>query len=192
MKKENKQLAKERRAAERRKAALKKKISIISIIVLVILFIGGICFWAYVDTNGLPWATEEEVEETEDTTSSDTTTTTTTTTEEEEEEEEAVLNTELTRAVEEGDTVNIDFAGHIGDVYFTGGTAAGYDLTIGSGTFVDTFEEQLIGYYIGDEVSVVVTFPDSYNGTYEDENGETQSIAGKEATFEVTINGIYE
>jgi trigger factor len=85
--------------------------------------------------------------------------------------------------VADGDVVNIDYVGTIDDEEFDGNTSngEGYDLTIGSGTFVDDFEDQLIGSHPGDEVTVEVTFPDDYSNS---------DIAGKDAVFTVTINGI--
>jgi trigger factor len=85
--------------------------------------------------------------------------------------------------IADGDTVNIDYVGTIDGEEFDGGSSdgEGYDLTIGSGTFVDDFEDQLIGYHPGDEVSVEVTFPDDYS---------TEELAGKDAVFAVTINSI--
>ena len=73
----------------------------------------------------------------------------------------------------------------IDGVAFDGGSTdgKGTDLVIGSGTYIDNFEEQLIGAHPGDEVEVKVTFPDDYQAT---------DLAGKEAVFDVTVNGIYE
>lgn len=94
------------------------------------------------------------------------------------------LDTDTDQTVEDGDTVNIDYTGYSDGVAFDGGSTngAGADLTIGSGTYIDDFEEQLIGHKVGEEVDVNVTFPDDYGAT---------DLAGKDATFEVTINGIY-
>ena len=93
------------------------------------------------------------------------------------------LSTDETLEIADGDEVNIDYVGTIDGVEFEGGNSggAGYDLTIGSGSFIDDFEEQLIGHKPGEEVSVEVTFPDDYG---DDE------VAGKDAVFAVTINGI--
>lgn len=85
------------------------------------------------------------------------------------------------RAVEDGDIVNIDYAGSIDGVAFDGGTAKDQNLIIGSHTFIDTFEEQLIGKNIGDELDVNVTFPEEYHAP---------DLAGKPALFQVKINGI--
>lgn len=106
-------------------------------------------------------------------------------TEETETEDEAVLNTDSSLEVADGDTVNIDYVGKIDDVEFDGGSTEGMgaDLVIGSGSYIDDFEEQLIGAHPGDEVEVNVTFPDDYS---------SEEVAGKDAVFEVTVNGIYE
>ncbi len=85
------------------------------------------------------------------------------------------------RAVENGDEVNIDFEGFVDGEAFEGGKADGHDLTIGSGSFIDDFEEQLIGVNIGEECEVNVTFPEDY---------AQESLAGKPALFKVKVNGI--
>ena len=87
------------------------------------------------------------------------------------------------RPVQEGDTVNLDYSGFIGDEPFAGGTAEDQSLTIGSGAFIPGFEEQLIGMAIGEEREIQVTFPEHYGA---------EELAGKEATFKVKINGIEE
>ena len=86
--------------------------------------------------------------------------------------------------IKDGDKVNIDYVGTIDGVEFEGGNSGGngYDLTIGSGTFIEGFESQLIGHKPGEDVTVKVTFPDDYNKT---------ELAGKPAEFAVTIHGIY-
>ena len=93
------------------------------------------------------------------------------------------------RAAENGDTVNIDFAGSIDGVAFDGGTGSDYDLTLGSGTFIDGFEDQIIGHNIGDTFDVTVTFPEGY-GDSTDAEGNTIPLSGKEAVFSVTLNAI--
>lgn len=86
------------------------------------------------------------------------------------------------RTVENGDTVNIDYVGTIDGEEFEGGTAEGSSLTIGSGQFIDDFEDQLVGANIGDKVTVEVTFPDPYDNN--------PDMAGKDAEFAVTVNSI--
>ena len=84
------------------------------------------------------------------------------------------------RAAQSGDTVNIDYSGAVDGVAFTGGTATGYDLTLGSHAFIDGFEDQIIGHKTGDEFDVNVTFPTEY----------TPELAGKEAVFKVVLHEI--
>lgn len=92
-------------------------------------------------------------------------------------------NTDAALEIKDGDEVNIDYVGTIDGVEFDGGNSngEGYDLTIGSGSFIDDFEQQLIGHKPGENVSVEVTFPDDYDG---------EDVAGKDAVFAVTINSI--
>ncbi|MBO4889065.1 MAG: trigger factor [Firmicutes bacterium] len=85
------------------------------------------------------------------------------------------------RPVQTDDTVNIDYAGTVDGVAFEGGTAEGHDLKIGSHSFIDTFEDQLIGHEIGEELDVNVTFPEEYHAA---------ELAGKPAVFHVKINSI--
>jgi len=99
------------------------------------------------------------------------------------EKKELLKDTSLT--VEDGDTVNIDYVGTVDGVEFEGGNTngAGTSLTIGSGSYIDDFEEQLIGAHPGDTVEVNVTFPENYGN---------EELNGKDAVFTVTVNGIYE
>lgn len=85
------------------------------------------------------------------------------------------------RAVEDGDITTIDFEGSIDGVPFEGGKGTDYPLTIGSHSFIDTFEEQLIGKNIGEEVEVNVTFPEDY---------QAEELKGKPAVFKVTVKDI--
>ena len=99
--------------------------------------------------------------------------------------EAASYNTDSSLEVTDGNKVNIDYVGKIDGVAFDGGSTdgKGTDLVIGSGTYIDNFEEQLIGAHPGDKVEVTVVFPDDY---------QAADLAGKEAVFDVTVNGIYE
>lgn len=83
--------------------------------------------------------------------------------------------------VENKDSVTIDFAGSVDGVPFEGGTAEGYELTIGSGTFIPGFEDQLVGAKIGEEMDVNVTFPEEYH---------VADLKGKDALFKVTVHKI--
>ena len=87
------------------------------------------------------------------------------------------------RAVAEGDTVNLDYAGTVDGVAFAGGTAQDQTLKIGSGSFIPGFEEQMIGMNIGEEKDLEVTFPEKYHA---------EELAGKAAVFHVKVNAITE
>ena len=85
------------------------------------------------------------------------------------------------RPVAEGDTAVIDFEGFVDGVAFEGGKGENHPLEIGSHTFIDTFEDQLVGKNTGDEVEVNVTFPENY---------QAENLAGKAATFKVVVKAI--
>lgn len=85
------------------------------------------------------------------------------------------------RAAQEGDIVNLSYAGTIDGVAFEGGTADSYDLTLGSHSFIDTFEDQIAGHNVGDKFDVNVAFPEEYH---------EKSLAGKPAVFAVEIKEI--
>ncbi len=94
------------------------------------------------------------------------------------------LSTDAELTVADGDEVNIDYVGTMDGEEFEGGSAQDYDLTIGSNSFIDDFETQLVGTHPGDQVTVDVTFPDPYENN--------PDYAGKDASFAVTVNGIYQ
>ena len=85
------------------------------------------------------------------------------------------------RPVQEGDTAVIDYEGFVDGVAFEGGKGENHSLEIGSHSFIDTFEDQLVGKNVGDEVEVNVTFPEQYHAA---------DLAGKPAMFKVKINEI--
>lgn len=85
------------------------------------------------------------------------------------------------RAAENGDTVSIDFTGKADGKEFDGGSAENYDLTLGSGTFIAGFEEQVVGMKIGETKDVNVTFPEDY---------QAENLKGKPAVFTVTLHKI--
>jgi trigger factor len=87
------------------------------------------------------------------------------------------------RAVKDGDMTLIDFEGFVGGVAFDGGKAEGFNLKIGSAQFIPGFEEQIIGMKYEEQKDVVVTFPKEY---------QSEDLAGKEATFKVTLHEIQE
>ena len=87
--------------------------------------------------------------------------------------------------IADGDRINLDYVGTIDGVEFDGGNTngAGTELVIGSGSYIDDFEQQLIGHHPGEDVTVAVTFPEDYS---------TEDLAGKDAEFAVHINSILE
>ncbi len=87
------------------------------------------------------------------------------------------------RAIESGDTANIDFEGKYADTKeaFDGGTSQGYDLKIGSGSFIPGFEDGLIGVKVGETVDLDLTFPENYGSA---------NLAGKDVIFTVKVNSI--
>ncbi len=87
------------------------------------------------------------------------------------------------RPVQDGDTAVVDFEGFVDGVAFEGGKGDNYPLTIGSHSFIDGFEEQLVGKSLNDEVEVNVTFPEDYHA---------EELKGKPAVFKVKINEIKE
>lgn len=87
------------------------------------------------------------------------------------------------RAVKNGDMTTIDFEGFVDGVAFEGGKGENYPLTIGSHSFIDNFEEQIIGMNIGDEKEINVTFPEEYHA---------EELKGKPAMFKVKVNEIKE
>lgn len=95
------------------------------------------------------------------------------------------VRTEITdRAVQDGDVTEISYVGKKDDVAFSGGTADNYELTIGSGTFIDGFEDGVIGMKVGETKDLNLTFPETYNNN--------PDLAGAEVVFTVTLNRIYE
>ena len=95
------------------------------------------------------------------------------------------------RAAADGDTVNIDYVGTVDGVAFTGGTYSGYSLTLGSDSFIDGFEDQIVGHKPGETFEVNVTFPDGYSDST-DAEGNTVVLSNKKAVFSVTLNYISE
>ncbi len=176
MKKENRQKAKELRAKQRakkaRQAALKRA-GLIAIPVVIVLLVLILAFNnSDRSTNGTQanTSTDTSSESTADISSEENTTPT--------------LNKDSSLKVEDGDLVNIDYVGTVDGVEFQGGNTLGEgaDLQIGSHTYIDDFEEQLIGHNVGDTVKVKVTFPKNYGN---------DQLNGKDAVFKTVINGIY-
>ena len=185
MKKENKKMAQERRARERRKKEIQRKIS--KTIVILIPLIAVIALFIAIAITSADSASDTDANtDTSTDSSTDTDTTADNSTDIDTDNDSAGYSTDASLTVEDGDTVNIDYVGSVDGVEFEGGSTQGQgtDLVIGSGSYIDDFEEQLIGAHPGDEIDVYATFPDPYNNN--------PDLSGKEALFEVTINGIYE
>lgn len=162
MKKENRKLAQEKRAAERAKAAemqkRKKQLKIAVPVIIVLLLVAVLIADTFRSSDS---GSSTETENVSDT-----------------------FQTDASLTVQDGDMLYIDYVGTIDGVEFEGGNTQGGGayLVIGSGSYIDDFEEQLIGSHPGDVVNVEVTFPDDY----------TQAdLAGKDAVFEVTVHGIF-
>lgn len=96
-------------------------------------------------------------------------------------EKNARMQTIEDRPAQMGDVVNISYMGTVDGVAFEGGTADSYDLTLGSHSFIDTFEDQIVGHSIGDKFDVNVTFPAEYHA---------EELKAKEAVFAVELKGI--
>ena len=94
----------------------------------------------------------------------------------------ATYNDITDRAVEEGDLVTMDYVGTVDGVAFEDGTAEGATLEIGSGQYIDGFEDQLIGHKTGEKFDIDVTFPEGYS----------EELGGKDAVFSITLNKIQE
>lgn len=172
MKKENRKAAQERRAMERKKQEQKDKCRNFLRLAGPILLVAVIVFlviWSILDAKSADdTSTDSSSSSVSETDSTDTDTS---------------YSTDSSLTVEDGDTVNIDYIGYVDGEAFDGGNTngAGTDLLIGSHSYIDDFEEQLIGAHPGDTVEVNVTFPEDYG----------HDLGGKDALFQVTINGIY-
>lgn len=188
MKKENRKMAQQRRAEERRKKEFQKKVSkalvlgIPSLAVLALVIVLIVDAVNNKDTSGQ--ANGTNTESTSDTSGTDTDTGNDGT--DNSSDDNSAYSTDTALTIADGDTVNIDYVGTVDGVEFSGGNTQGMgtDLVIGSGSYIDDFEEQLIGAHPGDTVEVNVTFPDPY--------GNNADLSGKDAVFTVTVNGIYK
>lgn len=171
MKKENRKMAQERRARERARKARRarvKNILKIAVSILAIVILAAVIIWDALRSENDDSSSDTQQSENQQT-----------------EEQSETYQTDTSLTVEDGDTVNIDYVGTVDGVEFEGGNTDGNgtDLVIGSGDYIDDFENQLIGSHPGDTVEVQVTFPDDYGN---------EELNGKDAVFTVTVNGIYE
>lgn len=202
MKKENKQMARQRRAMEREKEAKKQKLVrmltywgpiTLAFVVLIVLIIaiatsdrsgstadgdsdGVISVEDGGDTDdgdAIGWDDSEVVLYDEDS-------------ETDENDGTIALITDESIEAKLGDTVNIDFTGYVDGEEFAGGSTngAGYDLELGSGSFIDGFEDGIVGHKVGETFDLNLAFPDPYPSD--------TSLSGKDVVFTTTLNGIYE
>ena len=183
MKKENRKMAQQRRAEERRKKEFRKKLSKILVIGIPSLAILALVIVLIVD--GITNNTDDSPTNSTNTEASSGTDSTSDTYDTDSQDTGSSYSTDTSLTVEDGDTINIDYVGSVDGVEFNGGNTQGMgtDLVIGSGSYIDDFEDQLIGAHPGDQVDVYVTFPEDYG---------VEELNGKEALFQVTVNGIYE
>lgn len=192
MNKENKKMAQERRAQQRNKQEKKKKIldflglwgPVVLIVAVVVVLIVAIATSGgsdgdgsvYVDDDGNVYEVGDwsEVDDDDDDFGDD------------DDDDDLTLDMTDGRVVEDGDIVNIDYVGKVDGVAFEGGDTKGRgaDLWIGSNEYIDGFEEAIIGHAVGETFDLVVTFPDPYKNN--------PDLAGKEAVFTTTINGVYD
>lgn len=172
MKKENRKLAQERRAKERAKMerAQKRKKILPPVIVIAVIAAAVIAtaVSSFRSKNGGESVSGSSVSSSSSISSSGAKT----------------LDRTAGVEVKSGDTVNIDYTGTIDGEAFDGGSTDGQgtDLVLGSGTYIDGFEDGIIGHKVGETFDISVTFPENYG---------VDSLNGKDAVFSVTINGVY-
>ena len=181
MNKQNKKIAQEKRRIERERAEKKAKVvNLLKFWVPVVVVI--VLIWAVATsggsssngTDGTEAASQTTESQASETQSSDSQT------------EAATLNTETDTVAENGDKVNIDYTGYMDGEKFEGGSTEGQgtDLVLGSGSYIDGFEEGVVGHKVGETFDLNLKFPDDYKVNTE--------LAGKDVTFEVTLNGVYK
>lgn len=192
MKKENRKAAQERRAKERAAEERRRKIIHVCVPVIIIAAVAVLVVGIVVSgvkASNASKAQSESVTGTSGAVSSSVTGDTTASSLASSSVSAAsssapTLDTEAGLTAKAGDTVNIDYVGKIDGKEFDGGSTNGQgtDLTLGSGTYIDNFEEQIEGHVTGETFDVTVTFPDDYG---------VADLRGKTAVFTTTLNGIY-
>lgn len=180
MKKENRKMAQERRAKERAKQARITRVKKILPPVLIIAVIAVLVIATVVSSLGKK-SNGESVSGSSASSSSSTVASSSVSTSS---SASQTLDTTAGVEVKSGDVVNIDYTGTIDGEEFDGGSTDGQgtDLELGSGTYIDGFEDGIIGHTVGETFDVNVTFPEDYG---------VESLNGKDAVFSVTINGVY-
>ena len=172
MKKENRKEAQKRRAAAREKAARIRKIKkILTWAIPLAIVLVLVLFWA---VSALKSSSED---------SDAAASTEISATEIDSTAEDGGLNTEAGLVAQEGDTVDIAFTGYVNGETFDGGSSDHYTLELGSGTFIDGFEEGIVGHAVGETFDLELTFPEDY---------WSEELAGQAVVFTTTLNGIYE
>ncbi len=194
MKKENKKMAQERRAQERKKAqkkaALVKQLKFWIPLVATVVVV-AVLVWAIATSGSSSSSSDDSSTATEtsttDTSSSDSTSSDSTSSDSTDEEDSSASSLDTTEGLEakDGDTVNIDYTGYLDGEAFDGGSTngAGADLELGSNTYIDGFEDGIVGHKVGETFDLNLTFPENYGNS---------DLAGKAVTFTVTLNGIYK
>ncbi len=199
MKKENKKLAQERRAQERKKA--QKKAAVVKqlkfwVPLVATVVVVAVLVWA-IATSGSSSSSSDDSSTTTESTATDSSTTDSSTTESSatdssdtdstttEDSTATTLDTTEGLEAKDGDTVNIDYTGYLDGEAFDGGSTngAGADLELGSDTYIDGFEDGIVGHKVGETFDLNLTFPENYGNS---------DLAGKDVVFTVTLNGIYQ
>ena len=192
MKKENKKLAQEMRAKQRAKDAQRAKVKSMAkiwapivgaVLVLIVVIVavatsGGGTGAPAADNAGSGNTTVENDAEPEDASADDNQEPVSA------DGEDPALDTTEGVVIQNGDHINLDYVGTIDGVEFEGGNTMGMgtDLLIGSGSYIDGFEEGIIGHAVGETFDLNLTFPENYH----------EELAGKDVVFRTTVNGIYK
>ncbi|HCE77783.1 MAG TPA: trigger factor [Lachnospiraceae bacterium] len=180
MKKENRKMAQELRAKERAAAARRKKTQKIVITVLVLVAVAVVAAGIILTSTSVGKESSSSSESVVSASASSAGAVTGTSS-----SSEKKLDTTKGAVVQAGDTINLDYVGSVDGIEFEGGSTQGQgtDLTLGSGTYIDGFEEAVEGHKVGESFDIHVTFPENYGNS---------DLAGKDAVFNITINGVYK
>lgn len=180
MKKENRKMAQELRAKERAAAARRKKTQKIVITVLVLVAVAVVAAGIILTSTSVGKESSSSSESVVSASASSAGAVTGTSS-----SSEKKLDTTKGTVVQAGDTINLDYVGSVDGIEFEGGSTQGQgtDLTLGSGTYIDGFEEAVEGHKVGESFDIHVTFPENYGNS---------DLAGKDAVFNITINGVYK